>query len=720
MRFKLFLALLLLFQVYAPCSYGQAQPVYGGENSLTITDRNYLPLRNILSGKDGLMTPVKLQEVNPWFVLAVLAAEDKRFFEHSGIDLKASARALWQNVSAGQIVSGASTITQQLANAIDPKQRTLKGKIKEAYSAKILEKNLTKEEILEAYFNTVNFGGNIYGVQTAALIYFDTSASALSVSQSAFLAGLIKSPTKYNPLKNLSAAVKRRGEVLKRMLENGYINVELYEMALEEKIEISKQKKKFTAPHYGLFVADKAKGNFAFVQSTIDAKIQEYVEEILPVYTASLTKNNVTNAAAVVLDNKTGEVLAFAGSADYFDEKNSGQVNGVLALRQPGSALKPFVYGAAFEKGFLPSDKVDDSDKFFKGAFRPKNYDEEYHGTPSMRQALACSYNVPAVQVAGEVGAFRILETLKTAGFTSLNKSADFYGLGLSLGNGEVNLLELANAYRTLANNGLWRPMVYALNPQIKQEGATQRRVFAAETAAMITDILSDNNARAAAFGLNSPLNMPFDFASKTGTSKDYKDNWAAGYSRRFTVAVWVGNFDASPMRRISGITGAAPILRDIALFLDKNYPSDKIKLDSSFDVPQSLMHADICPISGKLVGKECSSSVRELFPLDKMPKEKCQLLYREHTEEYISAIGSAEGIIFPLDGDVFVQSPSLDKAAQEIKFRSSEEGYWFLNGQKLNCGYSKECFWPIKNGKFLLKLKTPKQEFSVKFEVLK
>lgn len=673
-----------------------------------------------MSGKDGIMTPVKLQEVNPWFVLAVLAAEDKRFFDHSGIDLKASARALWQNINAGRIVSGASTITQQLANAIEPKQRTLKGKIKEAYSAAVLEKNFSKEEILEAYFNTVNFGGNIYGVQAAALIYFDTSASALSVSQAAFLAGLIKSPTRYNPLKNFSAAVKRRDEVLKRMLENEYINTEIYEISLEETIEISKQKKKFTAPHYGLFIAGKAKGKTPLVQSAIDGKIQEYIEEILPVYMASLAKNNVTNAAAVVLDNKSGEVLAFAGSADYFDEEHSGQVNGVLSLRQPGSALKPFVYGAAFEKGFLPSDKVEDSDKFFKGEFRPKNYDEEYHGTPSLRQALACSYNIPAVQVAGEVGAFRVLETLKNAGFTTLNKSADFYGLGISLGNGEVNLLELANAYRALANNGIWRPMVYALNPQLKQEGPASRRVFSAETAAMLTDILADNNARAAAFGLNSPLNMPFDFASKTGTSKDYKDNWAAGYSRRFTVAVWVGNFDASPMRRISGITGAAPILRDIALFLDKNYPDGKIKTDTSFDIPQSMTHADICPISGKLAGRDCASSARELFPIDKMPKENCPLSAEEHTQENISVLGSAEGILFPSEGDIFVQSPALDKAAQEIKFRSSEAGYWFLNGQKLNCGLSKECFWPIKNGKFLLELKTPKQEFSVKFEVLK
>lgn len=703
----------------APCVFTQARPAFPADNSVTVTDRNFLPLRNILSGKDGIMIPVNLQDVNPWLILSVLAAEDKRFFEHGGVDLKASARALWQNINAGRVVSGASTITQQLVNAISPKERNLKGKIKEAYSAAMLEREMSKEEILQAYLNTVNFGGNVYGVGAAALVYFDTNAESLSLSQSAFLAGLIKSPTRYNPLKNLPEAVKRRDEVLKRMLENGFINEELYKLALEENIQISKQNKKFTAPHYGLFVADKAGGSPAFIQSTIDGKIQAYIEGILPGYIKALSANNVTNAAAVVLDNKTGEVLAMAGSADYFDEKNSGQVNGALSLRQPGSALKPFVYGTAFEEGFLPSDKVEDKDKFFQGSFRPKNYDEDYHGTPTMREALACSYNIPAVQVAGEVGAFKVLEVLKRAGFSDLDKSADFYGLGIALGNGEVNLLELANAYRALANNGVWRPMTYALNPQIKQEGRAVR-VFSGETAFMLTDILSDNNARAAAFGLNSPLNLPFDFAAKTGTSKDYKDNWAAGYGRRFTIAVWVGNFDASPMRRISGITGAAPILRDIALFLEENYPSAKVKDDTSFDMPASLARVDICPISGMLVSKECPNSIREVFPINKLPKEHCALLKTEHQSQKISALGAQEGILFPMQGDVFMQSPSLDLAAQQIKFRSSQDGIWYLNGQKLPCARGKECFWPIKSGKYKLRLDTDEKKYEVNFEVLK
>ena len=712
---------LLFFAVFLAASgvYARARLSFPADNSVTVTDRNYLPLRNILSGRDGVMLPVNIQDISPWLILAVLAAEDKRFFEHGGVDLKASARALWQNIEAGRVVSGASTITQQLANAIEPKERNLKGKIKEAYTAVSLEREMSKEEILQAYLNTVNFGGNIYGVGAAAFIYFDTNPASLSLSQAAFLAGLIKSPSRYNPVKNLPAALERRGEVLKRMLENGFINEELYTLALEENIKISKRDKNLTAPHFGLFVASKADEGTAFIQSTIDAKVQSYIEGLLPGYIKALSPNNVTNAAAVVLDNNTGEVLALAGSADYFDEEHSGQVNGALSLRQPGSALKPFVYGAAFEEGFLPSDKVEDSDKFFQGSFRPKNYDEDYHGTPSMREALACSYNIPAVQVAGELGAFKVLETLRKAGFSALDKRADFYGLGLALGNGEVSLLELANAYRALANNGVWRPMTYALNPPIKQEGRAVR-LFSDETAFMITDILSDNNARAAAFGLNSPLNLPFDFAAKTGTSKDYKDNWAVGYGRRFTVAVWVGNFDASPMRRISGITGAAPLLRDIALFLEENYPSGEVKTDTSFDMPVSLARADICPISGELVSKNCPNSVREIFPIKKLPKKHCALTPEGHKAQGTSALGARQGILFPMRGDVFMISPSLDLAAQQIKFRASEEGIWYLNGEKLPCARGKECFWPIKSGKYKLELDFGKGRDEVDFEVLK
>lgn len=682
--------------------------------SCTVTDRYYNPLRNIISGKDNFLLPVSLNDVSPYFVLAVLAAEDKRFFEHGGVDLQAVARAAWQNFGAGQVVSGASTITQQLVSASKPKQKTITAKIKQALGALKLEGELSKQQILEAYFNTVNLGGNIYGVEAAAKMYFNNSAAGLSLSQSAFLAGIIKSPVRYNPRKNFSAALKRRDFVLEQMFKNGFINADLYRAALGEKIILSSSPAPFAAPHYAEFIS-KNYPCAGRLKTTIDGNIQLYIEKIVPEYLKKLEKHKVSNAAVIVLDNATGDILAFLGSADYFDEKAQGFVNGVLALRQPGSALKPFVYAAAFENGFLPSDKIKDEDTFFEGGFRPKNYDEEYHGDVTLRRALGCSYNIPAVAVAQKLGVGRVLETLRNVGFSTLTKSAQDYGLGIALGNGEVSLLELANAYRALANGGVWTPVRFALDPAAYQTGAPHRAI-SAQAAFMTTNILADNAARSPAFGLNSPLNLPFSFAAKTGTSKDYRDNIAAGYNKRFTAAVWTGNFDGEPMRKVSGITGAAPLLKDIFMFLEEQYPQAQTQKSTSFDKPQTITVAEVCAQSGLLAGKNCPLKITEVFPLGKLPKP-CDLSKARHGGIEQES-GAEAGIIFPADGDIFKADPAVPQGSQQLLFKAGAQGKWFLNGSEYNCSPQK-CFWPITVGKFNLKLVTPAKTYQVNFTVL-
>lgn len=683
--------------------------------SCAVTDRYYNPLRNIISGKDNFLLPVSLNDVSPYFVLAVLAAEDKRFFEHGGVDLQAVARAAWQNFGAGQVVSGASTITQQLVSASKPKQKTITAKIKQALGALKLEGELSKQQILEAYFNTVNLGGNIYGVEAAAKMYFNNSAAGLSLSQSAFLAGIIKSPVRYNPRKNFSAALKRRAFVLEQMFKNGFINGELYRAALGEKIILSSSPAPFAAPHYAEFIS-KNYPCAGRLKTTIDGNIQLYIEKIVPEYLKKLEKHKVSNAAVIVLDNATGDILAFLGSADYFDEKAQGFVNGVLALRQPGSALKPFVYAAAFENGFLPSDKIKDEDTFFEGGFRPKNYDEEYHGDVTLRRALGCSYNIPAVAVAQKLGVGRVLETLRNVGFSTLTKPAQDYGLGIALGNGEVSLLELANAYRALANGGVWTPVRFALDPAAYQTGAPHRAI-SAQAAFMTTNILADNAARSPAFGLNSPLNLPFSFAAKTGTSKDYRDNIAAGYNKRFTAAVWTGNFDGEPMRKVSGITGAAPLLKDIFMFLEEQYPQAQTQKNTSFDKPQTITVAEVCAQSGFLAGKNCPLKITEVFPLGKLPKP-CDLSKARHGGIEQES-GAEAGIIFPADGDIFKADPAVPQGSQQLLFKAGAQGKWFLNGSEYNCSPQK-CFWPITVGKFNLKLVTPAKTYQVNFTVLK
>ena len=695
---KVFLILLL------PCL------VWGEEAFLSpskqIYDRYGAPMRGFLSENNTYYLPVALTEVSPWLIAAALAAEDKRFFSHPGVDVKSILRAAWQNMSEGEIVSGASTITQQLARAIEPRPRTLWGKAKEAYNALLLERKMTKEEILEEYFNLLELGNLTQGAEAASRFYFNVSASELSLSQAAFLAGLIKSPTYYNPLKHFARALKRRDWVLKRMLENGFIDEEMYRLAAAEKLELKSAARPFDAPHFTHFLYSLLPADVQEVYATLDRELQLYAEQLVKNYISQLSAQNVTNAAVTVIDNATGGVLAYVGSADFYNERNNGQVDGVRALRQPGSSLKPFVYGLAFEQGLLtPASLLSDEDTFFEGGFRPRNYDENYHGSVSVRTALACSYNIPAVKAAEKTGASNILALLRRAGLTTLEKPADFYGLGLALGNGEVRLLDLTNAYATLARGGVYKPLMLSQEPALYLPGR-ETRVFTEQTAYLITDILADNNARAPAFGLNSPLFVPFSLAAKTGTSKDYKDNFTMAYTPRWTIGVWVGNFNAEPMQKISGVTGAGPIMHDLAVYLQRKYPS------SPFEEPEGITRALVCTQSGLLAGPACTHTQEEVFDSRRLPK----VCSGKHQAEI-----SALRIISPEAGDIFKIDPSVPRASQAVKLEASCPDFscrWQLDEKRLP-GSSCRTWWPLQPGKHRLKVACGKFSEQISFEVL-
>lgn len=688
------------------------RPVGGEEVSLApslqIYDRYGVPVRGYLSANQTYYRPVPLAQISPWLVLAAVAAEDKRFFVHSGVDYKAVLRAAWQNALAGEVVSGASTITQQLARVIEPRPRTLWGKAKEAWNALMLERGKTKEEILEEYFNLLEFGNLTQGAQAAANYYFGCSAAELSVAQAATLAGMIQSPVRFDPSKHPQAAKKRRNAVLKLMKENGFIDDNVYQTALKEPLTVQPVVRPFSAPHFTRYLSSLLPPDTADVYSTLDARLQTRAGEIIQNQLAKLQSENVTNAAAVVLDNQTGGVLAYVGSADFYDREHSGQVDGVRALRQPGSALKPFVYALGFEKDFYPSVLIKDEDTFFAGGYRPRNYDGSFHGFVSAREALACSYNIPVVKVAEAVGVSNLLAALHGLGFDSLSRQADFYGLGLSLGAGEVRLLELANAYATLARGGLKKPVLLAQTPVVSGPGAP-KRVFSEQVSFLVTDILADNSARAAAFGLNSPLNVPFDMAAKTGTSKDYRDNFAVGYTPRWTIAVWVGNFDGSPMRRVSGVSGAAPILHDLAVYMQQLYPSP------SFKRPEGISSVTVCAQSGLPAGKNCTHTRVDYFLEGRVPPQKCDGKHQAKEGEKVK-------IISPSHKDVFKLDPSIPLESQQLHFQSSApQGSacsWSLNGKKLP-GRAASTWWPLQAGKFNLQVECPGGGDSITFEVL-
>ena len=682
---------------------------WGGDTfqpSRQFYDHHGVMLRGLLSSRKTHAIDVPLQDISPWLVAAAVAAEDKRFFAHSGVDSAAVLRALWQNTKEGSVVSGASTITQQLVRTLEPRPKNLWGKITEAGQALLTERQQTKEEILEQYFNRVELGNLTQGVEAASRFYFNRSSGMLSPSQAAFLVGLIKSPTYYNPLKHFTRALQRRGYVLKRMREEGMIDEELYQLALAEKITLEKSSRPFAAPHFLTFILPYLPTQETFIYTTLDQELQNFVQTTVKTQIDRLTQENVTNAAVVIIDNASGGILAYVGSADFGNKKNQGQVDGVRALRQPGSALKPFVYGLGFETGKLtPATLLEDNDTFFDGGFHPRNYDETFHGWVSVRNALGNSYNVPAVKAAEKVGVENLLAWFHKAGFSSLDRNADFYGLGLALGNGEVRLLELTNVYASLARLGEWKPLRLAQKPAVFLPGHPVR-LLSPQTAYLITDILRDNQARTEAFGLNSPLSLPFEFAAKTGTSKDYKDNWAVGYTARWTIGVWVGNFNATSMQKVSGITGAGPILHDVALFMHHKYPSD------SFKIPANVVRRSVCTDSGLLAGKTCAHRREEFFNASYIPAV-CDGNHHDSVAQM--------RILSPAQGDVYKIDPAVIRASQQLKIEAacpSAQCAWQLNGKKLPqtaCRF----FWPLSAGKYKLSVSCNAQAHQVSFEVL-
>lgn len=609
-------------------------------SSVRITDRNGGILRELRSREDGRSVPLPSPvgkagaEVPPLVRDAFLAAEDERFWIHPGVDPIAICRALVQNLRAGRVVSGASTIPQQLARRLVPRERTLIGKAGEALWAMRLWSHLPRERLLVEYLNRVPLGNSTFGIEAASQLYFGRPAARLSAGQAALLAGMARSPARLDPYRHEKAARARMGWVLGRMEKLGFLDAEASRVAAEAPLDLVPPARAFGAPHLVSSVAagierlglDRA----VEIRTSIDPALQADVERLVREEIAALADHRVGNAAAIVLDNATGEVLAYVGSADFLDERHGGQNDGVRSLRQPGSALKPFAYGLALADGATPATVLSDVEVHLatpSGDYVPKNYDRRVHGPVRLRAALANSYNVPAVRLAESLGPPRVLEVLRRAGFSSLDQDASHYGVGLVLGNGDVSLRELASAYRGLARGGIAGP-VTEVTAAIDGDGRaiplspeSREQRFLPETAvALLKDVLSDEVARTPAFGLDNALRLPFPVAAKTGTSRAYVDNWTAGFTAERTVAIWVGNFDGTPMRGVSGITGAGPLFRRVMIrAMDGIRPAPLVDR-SRFE------RRDICPLSGKLAGPACPGVIHEVFAPGTEPAEGCPM----------------------------------------------------------------------------------------------
>ncbi len=600
--------------------------------STRITDREGGLLRELRSRDDGRSVPLP-GPIPPQVRAAFLAAEDKRFARHPGVDPLAILRAAVQNLRAGRVVSGASTIPQQLARRLVPRERSLAGKAGEALLGLRLVAQLPRDELLRAYLDRVPLGHSNYGVEAAARFHFGRPASRLSLGQAALLAGMARSPARLDPFRRPEAARRRMEIVLAQMERLGSITAEERRVALSTPLDLVAPARAFEAPHLVSHLAGALPAlgldGAARIETTIDPALQADVEAMLREEVAALAGNRVGQAAALVVDNGTGEILAWVGSVDFLDEEALGQNDGVRALRQPGSALKPFAYGLALADGATAATVLSDVETHLatpSGDYAPKNYDRRVHGPVRLRAALASSYNVPAVRLAEQLQPARVLEVLRRAGFASLDEDASHYGVGLVLGNGDVTLRELAAAYRGLARGGLAAPITEvrrafdAAGRAIPLGRGEERRFLPAPAVALLTDILADEAARSPAFGADNALRLPFPVAAKTGTSRAYVDNWTAGYTAERTVVVWVGNFDGTSMRGVSGITGAGPLFRRVMVRAMRGIDPAPLVSSSAFD------ERTICPLSGRLAGPACPGAFREIFLPGTEPHADCAM----------------------------------------------------------------------------------------------
>ncbi len=604
--------------------------------STKIYDRNGTLLYEITDPHQGLHTPLTLDDIPRHCANATIATEDASFYRNPGVDAWAILRALYINVKGGEVLSGGSTITQQLARnlLLSPEERSqisLTRKLREAILAWRLARTYSKDEILTLYLNETYYGNLAYGIEAASRTYFGKHTAELDLAECAMLAGLPQSPANYNPLENPDTARARQSIVLDLMAKQGLINVEEANSARTEKLGFAAIPFPIKAPHFVMYIRGQLERTYGLeaiyrqglqVYTTVDLNVQNAAQHIVRYRLAELTKQkdgqpprNIRNAAVVVLEPHTGEVLAMLGSPDYFDPRIDGAVNATMATRQPGSSIKPITYAAAFDpdvaaiNGYPPltaaSMMVDVRTAFVTQEgqpYVPENYDRTWRGPVLLRQALASSYNLIAVKVLDYVGLESMIGLARSTGITTFDNKN--FGLALTLGGGEVRLLELTAAYGVFANGGrrvepvtMTRitnhqgQVIYQLPPGLNPGP----QVIDPRTAHLITSILSDNYARRSTFGAGSPLNLTRPAAAKTGTTQDWRDNWTVGYTPDWVVGVWAGNADNEPMRHISGVTGAAPIWHDLMEELHKGRPVH------DFARPAGMVEKTICADNGLL-----------------------------------------------------------------------------------------------------------------------
>jgi penicillin-binding protein 1C len=686
------------------------KPLYDIPASIRWCDRDGIPLRIELSEGDFDSLPIYVYKDEDWIAKAVVAAEDQRFWSHAGLDVFAVIRSCKQTMTSMRKVSGASTLSMQLIRMSSPRPRNLKSKGIEAFRALQMEQQLDKEEIISLYLNRAPFGANLIGIESASQRYFSKGAHDLSLGEASLLAGIPQSPTRFNPIRYLDAVKKRQAYVLNRMVACGFITQEQMDNALLQRLRFQQDRYPFLAPHFCDMVSRSSHGASAEIRTTLDLRMQRALEESLAKYAPNLRKKEIHGMAAVVLDAKTSEVLAMVGSPNFHANMKGAQVNAAVAPRSAGSTLKPFAYAIAMDRGQItPLRMLYDVPQSYSD-YDPSNFDKSYRGIVTVRDALIHSLNLPALDVEKQIGQPLFYARLLELGMHTISEPADHYGLGLVLGNAEVSLLDLTNAYACLARGGVYLPTRSIQSAPM----ASGSQLFSKESSWLISDILGGDERAMDSSGTVADIRIP-RLAWKTGTSSGFRDAWTVAYNQDYVIGVWLGNPNGKPSRFLLGSKAATPIVWDICrrIYLSGVGPW--------FTKPDGIEYREVCAITGQTPSNHCQERIHDHAITGVSRYETC------------GAHLSGHDAVWPVQVDAFLKSRQdlgKDTAKNELVMTSPANGsvyrfmpdehqenhqripfaancgdsaadiHWFVNDRYVGASKSGDpLFWPLSKG---------------------
>lgn len=660
-----------------------------------VLDRAGLPLTASYHARWNTADVRPLHEMPGLLVQAFLLSEDKRFFSHGGVDWRARGSALWQNIQARGTVRGASTITEQVVRQLHPRPRGLWSKWLEGFEAARLERHATKYQIIEFYLNQVPYASGRRGVAQAARYYFNRDLGTLTVKETLALAVLVRAPSGYDLYRDparIDGAIARLAD---RLHAQGHIDDAMRAHAAAQVFRLQKPALDVNAAHMVAYLRRQESGaGEGDLRSTIDAGLQSRVQKIIDDRLRAMKSKNLHNAAALVADHRTGEILAWVVAGAHDPQTPAGQIDAVTVPRQPGSALKPFLYAAALDRGWTASTIIDDSPyagAVGAGLHRFRNYSNMFYGRITLREALGNSLNIPAVKTVRHIGVQNYLQVLRRLGFDSLGLGAEIYDDGLALGNGEVTLLELVSAYAALASGGVQNPLHLIMDDPAPR---VQERVFSEASATLTGNILSDPHARQMEFGQGSVLNFPLETAVKTGTSTDYRDAWAVGYNDRYVAGIWMGNLDHKPTDGVTGGTGPALALRGIFSELNRGRTTEKLKIS-----PQLALR-DVC-IEDSRDAARCN--MRSEWFMPHTSAGDAGALTPATARTRFDILQPTEGLHMAID-------PRVPMDMQQFAFRLSaldagQTVEWFLNGESLGAASASSAhLWMLRRGQHKLR----------------